>query len=65
MFQLKNQLYINLKYNGETKDEINSMNMLLDEGHTLKDVPYFMTFTNDLVNVNQISNIIDNTDVTF
>ena len=53
----------NLKYNGETKDEINSMNMLLDEGHTLKDVPYFMTFTNDLVNVNQISNIIDNTDI--
>ena len=53
----------NLKYNGETKDEINSMNMLLDEGHTLKDVPYFMTFTNDLVNVNQISNIIDNTDL--
>jgi isocitrate dehydrogenase len=53
----------NLKYNGETKDEINSMNMILDEGHTLKDVPYFMTFTNNKANFDQISRIIDNTDI--
>ena len=53
----------NLKYNGETKDEINSMNMILDEGHTLKDVPYFMTFTNNKANLDQISRIIDNTDI--
>lgn len=53
----------NLVYNGETKEEINSMTMITDEGHTLKDVPYFLTFTNELVNSNDISNIIDNTDI--
>ena len=52
-----------LKYNGETKDQINSMDLINYDGHTLVDVPYYMHFNNDLANSYFLPEIIDNTDI--
>lgn len=52
-----------LVYNGESKEEINSMDSITYDGHTLVDVPYYMYFGNENLDVDKISNIIDNTDI--
>lgn len=52
-----------LMYNGESKEEINSMDLIKYDGHTLVDVPYFMHFNNDLAKSYFLPEIIDNTDI--
>ena len=52
-----------VQYNGETKDQINSMDIITIDGHTLVDVPYYMHFNNDLANSYFLPEIIDNTDI--
>lgn len=52
-----------LVYNGETKEQINSMDLITYDGHTLVDVPYYMYFGNKELEIDKISNIIDNTDI--
>ena len=70
----KNKIYspLSIKYalemleegaNGETKDQINSMDIITIDGHTLVDVPYYMHFNNDLANSYFLPEIIDNTDI--
>ena len=52
-----------IRYNGETKDEINSMSLITYDGHTLVDVPYYIYFGSDKVNEYFLPAIIDNTDI--
>ena len=52
-----------LRYNGELKEDINSMDLITYDGHTLVDVPYYMYFGNKELEIDKISNIIDNTDI--
>ena len=52
-----------LNYNGEAKDDINSMDLITHDGHTLVDVPYYIHFGNDEMNNYFLPDIIDNTDI--
>lgn len=52
-----------LRYNGELKDDINSMDLITYDGHTLVDVPYYIYFSNPEVNKYFLPEIIDNTDI--
>lgn len=52
-----------LSYNGENKDQINSMDLINYDGHTLADVPYYIYFGNDNVNKYFLPEVIDNTDI--
>ena len=52
-----------LAYNGETKDQINSMDLITYDGHTLVDVPYYIYFGNDQINQYFLPKVIDNTDI--
>ena len=52
-----------LRYNGELKDDINSMDLITYDGHTLVDVPYYIYFSNDLISSYFLPEIIDNTDI--
>ena len=52
-----------LSYNGETKDQINSMDLITHDGHTLVDVPYYIYFGNDKINQYFLPEVIDNTDI--
>ena len=52
-----------LRYNGEIKDDINSMNLINYDGHTLVDVPYYIYFSNPEVNKYFLPEVIDNTDI--
>lgn len=52
-----------LRYNGEIKDEINSMDLITYDGHTLTDVPYYIHFGNENLRNYFLPEIIDNTDI--
>jgi hypothetical protein len=39
------------------------MDLITYDGHTLVDVPYYMYFGNKELEIDKISNIIDNTDI--
>lgn len=52
-----------LSYNGEAKDDINSVDLIKYDGHTLVDVPYYIYFSDESVNNYFLPEIIDNTDI--
>ena len=52
-----------LNYNGEAKDDINSMALITYDGHTLVDVPYYIHFGKNDMNNYFLPDIIDNTDI--
>lgn len=52
-----------LNYDGEAKDEINSMDLITYDGHTLVDVPYYIHFGKNDMNNYFLPDIIDNTDI--
>ena len=52
-----------LNYNGEAKDDINSMDLITYDGHTLVDVPYYIHFGKNDMNNYFLPDIIDNTDI--
>lgn len=52
-----------LNYHGELKDDINSMDLITYDGHTLVDVPYYIYFSNPDAQKYFLPEIIDNTDI--
>lgn len=52
-----------LRYNGELKEDINSMDLINYDGHTLVDVPYYIYFSNPEANQYFLPEVIDNTDI--
>lgn len=52
-----------LSYHGETKNQINSLDLIGHDGHTLVDVPYYIYFGNDKLKQYFLPEIIDNTDI--
>ncbi len=52
-----------LNYNGESKDDINSMDLITYDGHTLVDVPYYIHTSNKDIDKYFLPQIIDNTDI--